>query len=72
MEHCFFKIAGLGKHFVLTENGYKCTPDKVKPERAVGRPIIGYEYRVPVLWIKKGYVEEVEMKGDKHGKINNT
>ena len=72
MENCYCKAAGAGKHFVLTENGYKCTPDKVKPERAAGSPIIGFEYKVPISWIEKDYVEEVEMKGEKHGEINNT
>lgn len=49
-------------HFVLTEHGYRNTPDKVKPERKVGEPIKGFEYKVPSLWIEKGYVEEVAEK----------
>lgn len=53
------KIAENGKHFVVTVKGYEHTPDKVKPERAIGKPVKGYEYSVPQSWIDKGYVEEV-------------
>lgn len=52
------KDAEKGNHFVVTERGYEKTPDKVKPERKVGEPIRGFEYRVPMSWIAKGYVEE--------------
>ena len=46
-----------GRKFVLTEQGYKHTPDNVKRERKVNEPIIGYETKVPYSWLKKGYVE---------------
>lgn len=55
------KSAARGKHFVLTSEGYKHTPDRVKPERAVGKPVRGYEHFVPQSWIDKGYVEEVDL-----------
>lgn len=44
--------------FVLTEKGYKNTPDQVKSERKIGDPIKGFETRVPRTWIQKGYVVE--------------
>lgn len=53
------KEAESGKHFVLTVKGYERTPDRVKLERAVGKPVKGYEYSVSQSWIDKGYVEEV-------------
>ncbi len=56
-----YENAAEGKHFVVTELGYEKTPDKVKPERKIGEPIRGFEYRVPVSWIEKGYVEEKEI-----------
>ena len=46
-------IADSGKQFVLTALGYEKTPERVKPERAVGKPIKGYESAVPLLWAKK-------------------
>lgn len=52
------KNAAKGKKFVLTEKGYKRTPDKVKPERKVGEPLKGFEVSVPASWIEKGYVIE--------------
>lgn len=55
------KIAQKGKHFVLTEKGYKKTPDNVKPERSIGKPLKGFEYSVPTSWFEKGYVEEVDL-----------
>lgn len=56
-----YKMAEKGKHFVLTQKGYEVTPDHVKPERAVGKPVMSlYDDRVPVSWVEKGYVEEVE------------
>lgn len=42
-----------GRKFVLTEQGYKHTPDNVKRERKVDEPIIGYETKVPYSWLKK-------------------
>ena len=56
------KNAGEGKIFVVTNKGYEKTPDKVKPERAIGKPVKGFERSVPVSWLNKGYVEEVEEK----------
>lgn len=58
------KSAARGKQFVLTAEGYKHTPDRVKPERAVGKPIRGYERSVPQIWIDKGYVEEADLSWD--------
>lgn len=46
--------------FVVTEYGYKRTLDHIKPERAVGKPVKGFEYSVPRSWLEKGYVQEVE------------
>ncbi|MCM1192009.1 MAG: hypothetical protein NC123_18335 [Butyrivibrio sp.] len=51
-------IAETGNVFVLTEKGYKETPDRIKAERKIGHPLKGYERGVPASWIKKGYVEE--------------
>ena len=48
-----------GKQFLLTEYGYRKTPDHVKHERAVGKPVKGFESKVPVSWVMKGYVKEV-------------
>ena len=48
-----------GKKFVLTEKGYLNTPDCIKHEREIGKPVKGFEERVTVSWIKKGYVEEI-------------
>ncbi len=48
-----------GKIFVLTEYGYEKTPCNVKSERAVGKPVKGFEYSVPASWIEKQYVEEI-------------
>ena len=47
-----------GKKFVLTEKGYKKTPDRVKCERKIGETVKGFETSVPVTWIQKGYVVE--------------
>ena len=43
--------------FVCTQKGYDRTPDQVKPERAVGQPIKGFEREAPRLWLEKGWVE---------------
>lgn len=51
-------MADSGKCFVLTEHGYNHTPEDVKKERKIGKPVKGYEQSVPVSWVKKGYVEE--------------
>ena len=53
-----FKNAKDGKQFLLTEYGYQETPDRVKHERAVGKPVRGFETEVPASWVKKGYVKE--------------
>lgn len=53
-------IADSGKQFVLTDLGYEVTPDHVKPEREVGKPVNKlFVDSVPISWIDKGYVEEV-------------
>ncbi|MCM1501042.1 MAG: hypothetical protein NC124_21500 [Clostridium sp.] len=54
------KNAEKGNIFVLTEHGYKRTPENVKSEREIGSPVKGFEYRVPASWIEKGYVREVK------------
>ncbi|GLG89146.1 hypothetical protein [Sellimonas catena] len=51
-------MADPGKKFVLTDYGYSRTPEAVKKERKIGKPITGFEQKVPVSWIEKGYVEE--------------
>ena len=51
-------LAGEGCIFVCTEHGFECTPDDVKPERAVGQPIPLFDCIVPASWIEKGYVVE--------------
>lgn len=51
-------VADEGCVFVCTETGYERTPEAVKPERAVGKPIHLFAKKVPPSWIKKGYVEE--------------
>lgn len=52
----YFEIAEHGKQFVLTECGYKRTPDTIKHERKVGKPVKGFENRVPSSWVKNGWV----------------
>lgn len=52
-------LADEGKIFVLTKRGYEKTPDDVKKERSIGKPLKGFEYHVPASWVEKGYVEEV-------------
>lgn len=56
------RFAKDGCIFVCTEYGYENTLDHIKPERAVGEPVKGFEYSVPVSWVEKGYVEEVKEK----------
>lgn len=51
-------LADPGKKFVLTEYGYTKTPEDIKSERKIGEPVKGYEFSVPVSWVKKGYVKE--------------
>lgn len=51
--------AGKGYHFVLTEKGYATTPEEVKHERSVGKPVNGFEMCVPGSWVMNGWVEEV-------------
>lgn len=52
------KYAENGKQFVLTEYGYNKTPDSVKHEREIGKPVKGFETSVPATWVEKGYVIE--------------
>ena len=52
------KHAQYGKQFLLTEYGYQETSDHVKHEREVGKPVKGFETKVPASWIEKGYVKE--------------
>lgn len=62
----FNKSASKGKYFVLTQKGYDKTPDSVKPERTVGKPLKGYEDRVPYSWYSNGWVEEKACVCDSH------
>lgn len=55
-----YQEAEEGNMFVLTPYGMECTPDKIKAERKVDAPVKGYENRVPVSWVEKGYVREVK------------
>ena len=48
-----------GEIFVVTQKGYDKTPDSVKPEREIGKPIRNFEKQVPISWIEKGWVENV-------------
>lgn len=50
-----------GNYFVLTKYGYEKTPDNIKSERKINKPLKGFEDRVPTSWIKKGYVTEVKV-----------
>ena len=55
------KTAKKGYKWVLTEKGYAVTPNHVKHEREVGKPIfpnLGYGESVPASWVNKGYIEE--------------
>lgn len=56
----YMQEAQHGKHFTLTEKGYKNTPDHIKHERKIGEPVIGFENSVPVSWIEKGYVKQTQ------------
>lgn len=51
-------IAKEGHEFVLTKEGYDATPDKIKKERAIGKPVKGFENKCPTSWVQKGYVVE--------------
>lgn len=52
------RYAENGKVFILTEYGYQKTPDHVKHERKIGKPVKGFETSVPATWIEKRYVVE--------------
>lgn len=54
------KIAEEGNIFVLTKKGYDKTPCEVKHERKIGNPVKGFEYKVPVQWVEKGYVKQAK------------
>ena len=54
-----------GYCFVVTEDGYSFSVNcnqKLKEERAVGRPIKRYEFSVPDTWLENGWVREAEIK----------
>lgn len=55
-----YYIADDDKIFVCTEKGYQRTPENVKHERAIGKPIPLFSTKVPTSWIEKEYVEEVK------------
>lgn len=57
----YIKTASKGCQWVLTEKGYSATPEHVRHEREVGKPVfpmLGYAESVPVLWVNNGWVEE--------------
>lgn len=55
-----YKTAKSGNLFILTEKGYAATPDGVKPERKIGKPVSRlFVDRVPASWIAAGWVREV-------------
>lgn len=56
-----YETANSGQIFVLTAVGFEKTPDPVKQERSVGKPVPLFEKRVPPSWIQKGYVVKVEL-----------
>lgn len=62
MRPCFeHYVADTGKQFVTTQKGYDKTPDAVKQEREVGKPVSKYfSKRVPCSWVDNGWVEEVD------------
>ena len=45
---------------MLTDHGYECTPADIRPEREIGKPVKGFERRVPLSWIEKGFVEVLD------------
>lgn len=55
---CTGYLADAGCAFVLAAHGYQSTPDAIKPERAVGKPVPGFSEKVPCSWVEKGYVVE--------------
>lgn len=57
----YMKTAKKGCQWVLTEKGHNATPDYIKPEREIGKPVfprLGYAESVPISWVNKGYVIE--------------
>ena len=57
----YMKTARKGYQWVLTQRGYLATPDKIKFERTIGKPVfpnLGFNESVPSSWVDKGYVEE--------------
>ena len=50
--------AGPGRVFVVTELGYRETPDNIKHERQIGKPLKNYEKQIPIEWLESGYVQE--------------
>ncbi len=63
-----YETAKKGNHFVLTEYGYEQTREEIKHERAVGKPVAGFEHEVPPSWVRKGYVKEVK-EGVNYGSL---
>ena len=56
----YYKTTAIqGNHFVLTQKGYEDTPDKLKSEREIGKPVYEFEESVPTLWLQRGWVKEV-------------
>lgn len=57
------QTARKGFKWVLTKKGYDATPDHIKHEREIGKPVfptLGYDESVPSSWIEKGYVTEAK------------
>ena len=59
----YTKTAQKGCMWVLTGKGYEATPDTVKHEREVGKPIPHFKESVPTSWIEKGCVVKVKFRG---------
>jgi len=59
-EEDMFREVAEGSCFVLTAHGYECTPADIRPEREIGKPVKGFERRVPLSWIEKGFVEVLD------------
>lgn len=58
----YTKTAQKGCMWVLTEKCYEATPDHVKHEREVGKPIPHFKDSVPTSWIEKELVVEVKFR----------
>ena len=61
MNDNHYEMSKPGCIFVLTQTGYDATPDHIKHERKIGKPVSNiFRTHVPSSWVKKGYVAEAE------------